>query len=483
MAQDLGLHRDRDQSKHLSPYEIEVRRRVWWALYMLDARSAEDHGSDVTIGLGSFDTKLPLNVNDADLDPEMKEIPSEREGWTDMSFALVSFELCDVSRQLLAPSDQGEAHDLEQQQRKEDRLNHIYNELDKRYFRTAKDTDQLLYWVWLNVARLMRAKMTLLIYSPALLTSSPSSALPDAVRNRLFLAAIEVFEQNDALNEERAARPWRWTYQTYTHWHAIIFLLLEVSRRPWGPTSERAWAALHSRWLFPARSSADARRQTWVPLRRLMAQARRHREAELRRLRGNDQTVAHLLKEDCNMPPSRSPGSSTVETDTAALFRERWLELVRSADRAEENSSASFTEGAASGANRIRFQSSIALDSMGASQQALVPEDRYQASSSLPSTLSSPFESKLNAPNLHEVAANQAFEQSQAPFNSVSTSLSDGQSGAPNLDSWLWTDLGSTIDPSGEVDIGALDVTMSVNDNFDWHQWIEAAKGMESCPI
>lgn len=35
MAQALGLQRDGSQFKHLSPYEVEIRRRVWWAICMV----------------------------------------------------------------------------------------------------------------------------------------------------------------------------------------------------------------------------------------------------------------------------------------------------------------------------------------------------------------------------------------------------------------------------------------------------------------
>jgi len=42
MAQSLGLHRDGSQFNHLTPYEIEMRRKAWWAVCMLDLRSSED---------------------------------------------------------------------------------------------------------------------------------------------------------------------------------------------------------------------------------------------------------------------------------------------------------------------------------------------------------------------------------------------------------------------------------------------------------
>lgn len=57
IAQTLGIHRDGSHFK-LTPFEIEMRRRLWWQVCILDARAAEDHGCDPTIVEAQFDTKM-----------------------------------------------------------------------------------------------------------------------------------------------------------------------------------------------------------------------------------------------------------------------------------------------------------------------------------------------------------------------------------------------------------------------------------------
>lgn len=57
IAQTLGIHRDGSHFK-LPPFEIEMRRRLWWQVCILDARSSEDHGCDPTIVEAQFDTKM-----------------------------------------------------------------------------------------------------------------------------------------------------------------------------------------------------------------------------------------------------------------------------------------------------------------------------------------------------------------------------------------------------------------------------------------
>ena len=89
MAQYLGLQRDGTHFEHLTPFEIEMRRKVWWAVCMLDIRASEDQGTELSIASGSFDTKIPSNINDEDIDPETKQMPTEHDGVTNMSFTRI----------------------------------------------------------------------------------------------------------------------------------------------------------------------------------------------------------------------------------------------------------------------------------------------------------------------------------------------------------------------------------------------------------
>ena len=77
IAQSLGLHRDGTKFG-LSPFDTEMRRRLWWQVCILDTRASEDHGSDPSIGDFSYDTEFPMSINDEDLDPLQTECPVRR---------------------------------------------------------------------------------------------------------------------------------------------------------------------------------------------------------------------------------------------------------------------------------------------------------------------------------------------------------------------------------------------------------------------
>lgn len=105
MAQYLGLHRDGAHSPHLSVFDVEMRRRVWWTMCLVDQKTSEDQGTHMVYASLDFDTKPPLNINDSDISPQTTVAPPERHGVTDMSFARISVALAEVHRYVITGID------------------------------------------------------------------------------------------------------------------------------------------------------------------------------------------------------------------------------------------------------------------------------------------------------------------------------------------------------------------------------------------
>lgn len=82
MAQDLGMHRD--CSKWPIPeYEIELRRRIWYAAYLMDRWVAADLGRPISIIDNDFEVELPtpyeLNYEPTLMEPMMPILILETE--------------------------------------------------------------------------------------------------------------------------------------------------------------------------------------------------------------------------------------------------------------------------------------------------------------------------------------------------------------------------------------------------------------------
>ncbi|KAI3328855.1 hypothetical protein HD806DRAFT_480898 [Xylariaceae sp. AK1471] len=78
LAMRMGYHRDPDHFKTISPYEGEMRRRLWAMLYHLDVAISGQLGVPRLINDSFVDTAEPRNLIDSDFDPNSTELPPSR---------------------------------------------------------------------------------------------------------------------------------------------------------------------------------------------------------------------------------------------------------------------------------------------------------------------------------------------------------------------------------------------------------------------
>ena len=482
MAQSLGLQRDGAQFEHLTPFEIEYRRRVWWAICMLDVRASEDQGTELTIANGSFDTKIPLNISDADFGPETKELPLERDGVQGMPIA----RICELTRQMMFPGLKDGKASLEDQNRL---LNEIYQKFAQGGFQSTTNLENIIYWVGLKIAHLVVAKMTLIHFLPVLFTSPGENM--DKMRIKLLIAAIEVAEYNHELNAEEACRQWRWIYQTYTHWYAIVYLLIEISQRPWSPIMERAWVALHSTWLIPAQSMMNQNLRIWFPLRKLMAKTRKHRDAEIKRLQADPQTAARLEVEDENVPLPSSSGPFP-EGASADIFRERWRQLVALPQEPKVDLQPPIFSGR--GDDDPSMYVAYKSQPMAGSSPAYNPSDRGSSTAHEPTYFSTNGQHNGQILESTRNTSGEAFPLSSAPAEmglsqvagppydtlpTIPADWLDAQAMGPGFDPYIWGDVDPSVDVFANFGDSAFDVNMDSGSDVDWYNWVESAKGME----
>jgi hypothetical protein len=86
IAHRLGIHNESANAK-CTVFEAEMRRRLWWSLIIFDSRIGELAACNAVALTPTWDCELPLNTNDTDLRPEMKETPDAQEKPSDAIFA------------------------------------------------------------------------------------------------------------------------------------------------------------------------------------------------------------------------------------------------------------------------------------------------------------------------------------------------------------------------------------------------------------
>ncbi|KAK5134016.1 hypothetical protein LTR08_007021 [Meristemomyces frigidus] len=321
IAQTIGMHRDGSHFG-LAPFEVEMRRRLWWQVCILDTRASEDHGCDPTIIEQSFDTKMPLNVNDVDIRPGMKDFPPERQGCTDISFCLIRFEVANTFRRInYIPPGPHRSNDFDTTvtlQDKEKWITECHQRLEERYLKHC-DMSVPLFWVTATVARLMMSKMWLMVYHP-FQRHDGGVSLPSETKDKLFITSLENIEYSTLLETESRTMKWGWLFRTYMQWHALAFMLSELCHRTSGDLVERAWVAVEKtrdgRWGVPSLIEDTQAGHLWRPLKKI------YRKAKEARLRGLHEEQRAKQVED---PPSRkySPNANPM------FGHPRWPQITR----------------------------------------------------------------------------------------------------------------------------------------------------------
>ncbi|TDZ14833.1 Aurofusarin cluster transcription factor aurR2 [Colletotrichum orbiculare MAFF 240422] len=96
IAYRLGLHVDPSHAK-LSPFDCEMRRRLWWQIACLETKASGEVGSGAHLLPKRGDTRIPANVNDEDLDPALTAEPQEHDGPTEMGFCIMRYEATSIT--------------------------------------------------------------------------------------------------------------------------------------------------------------------------------------------------------------------------------------------------------------------------------------------------------------------------------------------------------------------------------------------------
>jgi hypothetical protein len=220
----------------------------------------------------------------------MTEFPEERQGFTDMTFCLLRFEIAHIFRRIVyippGPNRCTEYFSGLTIEQKEKWITDCHQAMENKYLKNCDMTIPIC-WVTATISRLIMSKMWLIVYHPHQ-RKDGGATLPQETKDKLFITSLENVEYSILLETEARTMKWGWLFRTYVQWHAIAFLLSELCVRTKGEAVERAWRALEAtagRWWFPLNDASPLRKgqqgTLWRPLRKLLMKARAAREREM----------------------------------------------------------------------------------------------------------------------------------------------------------------------------------------------------------
>ncbi|EMR83249.1 putative fungal specific transcription factor domain-containing protein [Botrytis cinerea BcDW1] len=315
IGQRLGIHRD-GSSHSLSPFDTEMRRRVWWQIVFLDGFAAKLCGAGFPAWLAKFDTKLPLNVSDSDLTPDMIEPPPERAGATEMLFCCIRYEVSQAIRKANSFGNGGRGHGHGGGGRgghrggghhggghhggghhggghhgggpsdtppgfnviaeKDKTIDELEARLQDKYLQYC-DPSIPLHLLSIYVAKSVICTMRLMAHHPRQYPDKGAS-MPQKERDMLFNESLKMLEYDGLGHSEKLVQRYLWHIHVHFQLDAFIYLLSELRRRERGELVDKAWQQVELAYEFRAEMLNDTKSSLYFALGNLVLKAWEKRE-------------------------------------------------------------------------------------------------------------------------------------------------------------------------------------------------------------
>ncbi|KAI2465686.1 fungal-specific transcription factor domain-containing protein [Annulohypoxylon bovei var. microspora] len=254
IAQKMGLHRD-GEFLGLSPFDTEMRRRIWWRILLLDAMYALMSGLGHSLLPRSWDTKPPLNINDSDLYPTMTTIQA-RDTPTDMIFCMICTEIAAVMvdtpeiHLVILQNEMGletfEPDKIEKASKRIDQLDRHMSDILAKYSDLSMGPVHVLAMV---CKRTMIDKLRELV--------CPMVKQPEwgteirSPKDYLFKMSVSAGEQNLKMYElSPTSRVFLWFLMSHFQIELFIYMVGQLRWRTTGQLVERAWGSIELVYRF-----------------------------------------------------------------------------------------------------------------------------------------------------------------------------------------------------------------------------------------
>ncbi|KAL9107650.1 MAG: hypothetical protein Q9227_007457 [Pyrenula ochraceoflavens] len=258
IAQRMGIHNESTNAK-CTVLEAEMRRRLWWALILFDSRLTEMSASKSQTLAPTWDCRVPLNISDFDLRPEMKTPPTVLGRTSEAIFAVVRCEMGDFVRHcgfyldFTNPALKSIAKNVHQNTILEgSEMVKLRRDIEDKYLKVC-DPENPLHFMTIWTARHFLMKNHLLEYY------SQSSDAPvrqtDAKRDAGVAFAIGWLECDTKLMTSPITKGFRWLVEFQFPFPAYIHLVQDLRRRPARQHVKKSWEVMSA--SYEARAMAE----------------------------------------------------------------------------------------------------------------------------------------------------------------------------------------------------------------------------------
>lgn len=235
LGECMGLHRDPKDVYNFPPVECHTRRILWFQLLLLDYRTGEHHGPRPTVKREDFDTRFPLNIDDADLMSGKVEESTTR--FTDMTLSRLRFECNEMLRIIW--------YDRVRLEKKTVSLTHILGKIESfrkamaaKYEPMLDKSVPLQHYASLVLGVMLNRMHTMILHR---FLNHMTKGLPDRLRQVVISTGTLQLENAYELEHQPDLQRWRWFNGAHQQWHTAFLLLFEVYQFPNRKEADRIW--------------------------------------------------------------------------------------------------------------------------------------------------------------------------------------------------------------------------------------------------
>ncbi|KAH7324767.1 hypothetical protein B0I35DRAFT_348801 [Stachybotrys elegans] len=238
IAQAMGINSEKALAKE-TPFEAEMRRRLWWSLMLTDARRTEMADSRDSTLAPTWTCKVPLNINDSALRKDMKEPPESEMNPTDTLFVYARSALADIARNkafhldFTNPALKAVARPLPP-----DALEALGTKIERDILGSCDLENPVNHMsLWSTRAYLARCRIMQLYITLA----GSNVVATEAQLDKGMELAITMLECDFKLHESPRTTRFAWYMRSYFPFPAFMHLLEGIKKRPHSQHCEKAW--------------------------------------------------------------------------------------------------------------------------------------------------------------------------------------------------------------------------------------------------
>jgi hypothetical protein len=229
IAQRLGLHRD-GQELDLPPFEVEMRRRLFYQVLPLDGIASQLSGTGVSAIPEDWTTQQPLNINDDQIWPGMTSRPQEQTGATEMIFCLSRSCLGKSILKVGKPMNSPAAWHFGDHDEIERVIRTAESEVEEKYIRYC-DIVNPLHLLANSAVRAGITAMRLRVQ----LSKIRDQPVTDEDRRKALALAQKILDTDTAIYAHPSLRKYQWHVRSFFlwgSWDSLMFILTSLSKTP-----------------------------------------------------------------------------------------------------------------------------------------------------------------------------------------------------------------------------------------------------------